>query len=321
MLKNKHIGAAILGLASFFSAYFCLYNGFSWLSYRNWIIYFIPFSMVNSIYGTLSFIMMLIIGVMLFVCMITLFRLYSNVTRLYYDVTLVSSIIIIIGSTFTFFLNLYLSAQSGMNGITLILGITTILYLHIYLRIERPERSGSSKSWKESFAEIFSEPESTGIVVRPRGVTILAIGFLIIGVIVFITGVWLGVFLQIGSGQIESIKSTISFLSFYLTLPYSLPADTFLLYAYVVGYVNFQLNLVIWQMETVAVEILGMVYVFTAIGLFQMRRWGRYLALILGAIMLTGGLIGFLYIIGIIPFAFGLATVLYLKGDVKYCFE
>lgn len=64
-------------------------------------------------------------------------------------------------------------------------------------------------------------------------------------------------------------------------------------------------------METVVVEIVGMPNVFTAIGLFQMKRWGRYLALILGAIMLISGLIGLLFIIGVIPFAFGLAAVLY----------
>lgn len=60
-------------------------------------------------------------------------------------------------------------------------------------------------------------------------------------------------------------------------------------------------------MQTVGIDIVAMIYVFAAIGLFRMKRWGRYLALIFGVVM--------------IPALFGIVVVVYLMGSVKYDFE
>ncbi|WXG42264.1 MAG: hypothetical protein WED07_16110 [Candidatus Freyarchaeum deiterrae] len=64
----------------------------------------------------------------------------------------------------------------------------------------------------------------------------------------------------------------------------------------------------IWQIVLVLFMFtVAEMYVFAAFGLLHMKRWGRYLALILG--------------VGMIPWILGIAIVVYLMRDVKYDFE
>lgn len=56
-------------------------------------------------------------------------------------------------------------------------------------------------------------------------------------------------------------------------------------------------------------------------GLFYMRKWGRYLAIIVGGLSIIAGLITLYYIVGLITLILGIVLLAYLSGDVKYEFQ
>ena len=77
----------------------------------------------------------------------------------------------------------------------------------------------------------------------------------------------------------------------------------------------------------VIVVIFSGLYITSGIGLLSMKNWGRILAIILGIISIITGIFLFLiiflfgFLIGILFLALGIATVVYLAGDVKYEFQ
>jgi hypothetical protein len=56
-------------------------------------------------------------------------------------------------------------------------------------------------------------------------------------------------------------------------------------------------------------------------GLFYMRKWGRYLAIIVGGLSIIAGIITLYYIVGLITLILGIVLLAYLSGDVKYEFQ
>ncbi|WXG42242.1 MAG: hypothetical protein WED07_16000 [Candidatus Freyarchaeum deiterrae] len=142
---------------------------------------------------------------------------------------------------------------------------------------------------------------------RPGGVTALAVVLFIIGVLLFSLATYMGFSLALSTILTENIQAIAPFLFGVFYIPSGLPANIFFLYVYTFLYVEFQLNFGVYQMQTVGIDIVAMIYVFAAIGLFRMKRWGRYLALIFGVVM--------------IPALFGIVVVVYLMGSVKYDFE
>lgn len=62
-------------------------------------------------------------------------------------------------------------------------------------------------------------------------------------------------------------------------------------------------------------EILAGAYLLSAVGLLYMKKWGRRLASIIGAVQIAGAMIlmtSVLFIIGIIIISFGIAIIWYL---------
>lgn len=77
----------------------------------------------------------------------------------------------------------------------------------------------------------------------------------------------------------------------------------------------------------VIVVIFSGLYITSGIGLLSMKNWARILAIILGILSIITGIFLFIiiaifgFLIGILFLALGLATVVYLAGDVKYEFQ
>lgn len=66
-----------------------------------------------------------------------------------------------------------------------------------------------------------------------------------------------------------------------------------------------------------------------SICLLSMKKWGRYLSLVIGILLLVIALPlvmhgifweSFTFIFGLIPLLFGIGTIVYLTGDAKYDF-
>ena len=55
--------------------------------------------------------------------------------------------------------------------------------------------------------------------------------------------------------------------------------------------------------------------------MLYIKKWGYYLALIIGALNIVGGVLSLLSLVGVINLVFGIIIVVYLLGDVKYEFE
>jgi hypothetical protein len=85
--------------------------------------------------------------------------------------------------------------------------------------------------------------------------------------------------------------------------------------------VPFFISSIFNQIVVIVIFFVAEMYVFAAIGLFQMKRWGRTLALILGVIMIIGGILLLLIMVGIIPLTIGIIAIVYLMTDVKHEFE
>lgn len=69
------------------------------------------------------------------------------------------------------------------------------------------------------------------------------------------------------------------------------------------------------------VLIFSLLCLAASYGLFYMRKWGRYLAIIVGGLSIIAGLITLYYIVGLITLILGIVLLAYLSGDVKYEFQ
>jgi uncharacterized membrane protein (DUF2068 family) len=152
---------------------------------------------------------------------------------------------------------------------------------------------------------------------RPGGVVAIAVFFIIFAVVGFAAVIFLEFVMVASMAQAASI-STIGnlILGIYIGLP---PSSAVL----------FALTQSAWSAPSyglyhiaAAILIIGsVIYLLSAVGLLMMKKWGYYLALIIGIFTIIGGIIGLLAIIGIIPLIFGIIVVVYLAGDVKHEFE
>ncbi|MEM2135519.1 MAG: hypothetical protein QXS27_05790 [Candidatus Jordarchaeaceae archaeon] len=77
------------------------------------------------------------------------------------------------------------------------------------------------------------------------------------------------------------------------------------------------------------VLIFSVVSLPASICLLSMKKWGRYISLVIGILLLVialplvmHGIIleSFTFIFGLIPLLFGIGTIVYLTGDAKYDF-
>lgn len=151
-------------------------------------------------------------------------------------------------------------------------------------------------------------------VYRPGGVITITIFFIIIAALEIIGGViYVFLALSVNSRILSIIFAGIIYgmLGYSpLTLIFSIIEEL----SYTNGY--FLVGLVLL--------ISSGLYLFSSIGLILMKRWGRYLALIVGILTVVDGVFAFLYISPIIGFLFvifGLIVLFYLVTDVKYSFE
>lgn len=82
------------------------------------------------------------------------------------------------------------------------------------------------------------------------------------------------------------------------------------------------LNIVFW-----IALIFSILYITSGIGLLSMKNWARILAMTLGIISIIVGIFLFVslflygFLFAILFLALGIATIVYLAGDVKYEFQ
>jgi hypothetical protein len=155
---------------------------------------------------------------------------------------------------------------------------------------------------------------------RPRGVVALALILLFFGVLGIVLGTIFGSLSIFSVSQLLGVWPTSFSVAMFFVYS-GFPIDAAFLYAFVISYYVVESNAVINQTWYIGIDILSIVFAITGIGLFRMKRWGRYLALALGIIMIIGGIISLLGIVGIIPLVIGIVIVVYLTRDVKYEFE
>ncbi|MFB0563767.1 MAG: DUF2127 domain-containing protein [Candidatus Lokiarchaeia archaeon] len=155
-------------------------------------------------------------------------------------------------------------------------------------------------------------------VYRPLGITILAIILIIAAALIIIVGTILV------NSVLPSQYAEIA-LSQGITM-YLIKADLFAPYILtVVGSEQNDINL--WYGVFGCFIVYSGLYITSGIGLLYMKNWGRILAMIIGVISIITGIFLFLtmslfgLLIGILFLALGLATVVYLAGDVKYEFQ
>ncbi len=149
-------------------------------------------------------------------------------------------------------------------------------------------------------------------VYRPSGVTAIAIYFMIIAGLGIIVGI-LGETYYITN----YINSTYSDLIFGMSLPYvpsfSSESGIYFIYFAVINAIN-DLSSVIYLHLVVVVILFGSgLHLIGSAGLLRMKKWGYYLAIIIGILNIFT-----LFIIGII---IGILILVYLLRDVKYEFE
>ena len=157
-------------------------------------------------------------------------------------------------------------------------------------------------------------------VYRPGGITALAIIFLILAILGILGAIAIEVFI------VANYYYTMN-LNLVLTLDLlrnpSIPHHFAMYYLYTslmsmmsdLSYVN------MLHVGTIAILASSVLYIAAGFGLLYMKKWGYYLALIIGILNIVGGVVSLLSLVGIINLVFGIIIVVYLLGDVKYEFE
>lgn len=160
--------------------------------------------------------------------------------------------------------------------------------------------------------------------VRPKGVTILAWLFTYPAIY--------GIFQIISYFIMRPIQSQTIFNYFGSIFFYSIsvgmdPMTSIFLYGTIIFQELYSINQ--FSIVYAYLLILSLLSIFTIIGLLRMKRWGRYLALIMGILYIMSGVVPVIlgietYVaigIGLIIAIFGVVIIVYLMGDVKYEFE
>nr|MDO8080501.1 hypothetical protein [Candidatus Freyarchaeota archaeon] len=152
-------------------------------------------------------------------------------------------------------------------------------------------------------------------VYRPSGVTALAIIFIILAVAGIIAGIALeAIFVPMYQNMIISneINDFVSFFILYNTYPFPIEMSFLLLASMFTSMISLMttmlplINILHWAV--VAALISSVAYFIASFGLLSMKKWGYYLALILGILSL--------------PSVIGIVIVVYLLvSDIKYEFE
>ena len=153
-------------------------------------------------------------------------------------------------------------------------------------------------------------------VYRPLGVTIISI-LLIIAAALIIIG---GTILVYAVLQSEYLNLSLSYWIGY-ELFITGGGDDFML-AGISGFLSGeQTDIYIWYGLFVCFLIYSGLSFPAGIGLFYMKNWGRYLALVVSIFSMILGVITIFWLVGLIPLGFGIGMLVYLVGDVKYEFQ
>jgi hypothetical protein len=164
---------------------------------------------------------------------------------------------------------------------------------------------------------------------RPDGVIVLSVFFIIIAVLGVIGAVAIEAVIVTASQS--TLTSNIAYLlGIIFLIPYSpfpIPPELIeylvpsIASATAISISTSLSNIAYLHIATFVILVAVALYIITAVGLLQMKAWGRYLALIMGIFDIIAGIITSFIGVGILILIFGILILIYLTGDVKYEFE
>ncbi|MFB0563536.1 MAG: hypothetical protein ACETWM_20235 [Candidatus Lokiarchaeia archaeon] len=147
---------------------------------------------------------------------------------------------------------------------------------------------------------------------RPGGVTAIAILFMIIAGLGIIAGI-LGEIYYV-TDYTNSIYSDLSFGISLLYIPsFSSESGIYFVYLVVINAINDLSSVIYLHLVVLGILIVSGLHLFASVGLLRMKKWGYYLALIIGIL--------YIFSLGIIGIIMGILILVYLLRDVKYEFE
>ncbi|MEM2959757.1 MAG: hypothetical protein QXS27_05005 [Candidatus Jordarchaeaceae archaeon] len=147
---------------------------------------------------------------------------------------------------------------------------------------------------------------------RPTGITALAIIFIIFG----FTDIVIGVTVEIMAFSWFNNRILESFWTYIFSLtspPEFWPIHPFIIF--LTGYFDTLSIMNLAHLAAIILFISSVPQFVASMGLLLMKRWGYYLALIIGILNIVVG------VVTLINLVIGIILVCYLMGDVKYEFE
>ncbi|WXG42269.1 MAG: hypothetical protein WED07_16135 [Candidatus Freyarchaeum deiterrae] len=162
---------------------------------------------------------------------------------------------------------------------------------------------------------------------RPNGVTALAIIFIILAALGVIGAIFIeAVFIP--QYQISNFVNLLSIPLIY-SLSASLPPELAqilpITIAFIIGtIISSNMSFLSFMYIGVLISLIAVpLLIISAVGLFRIKQWGRYLGIIVGILFIIGGIISVIFILtgGILIVSAGIMIVVYLYSVVKEDFE
>jgi uncharacterized membrane protein (DUF2068 family) len=184
---------------------------------------------------------------------------------------------------------------------------------------------------------------------KPRGVDIIA------GILGYpaVMGIFEGIIYWTleAPSQYQQILRNIMFIFYFTSIGSVDPTTGIIMYgASITMMISYNMQYIQLSILNVGLLIFSASCILAIIGLYQMKKWGRYLALIIGLVYITIGLVVIVFVllsfistmgttplmvgsgpdlytivigttIVLLPIIIGVGIVWYLMGDVKYKFE